>query len=80
VLLPRESAPAPQQRAGFSVAKDCVTRSIGFAGNRELSGFIGTSVEQIDKTYGHLPNALDRTRQALDLFLATDEEAADATV
>jgi hypothetical protein len=42
---------------------------------------MGTSVEQIDKTYGHLlPDALDRTRQALDAFLSTDEEAADATV
>jgi integrase len=47
----------------------------------ELSRFMGTSVEQIDKTYGHLlPDALDRTRQALDLFLTTDEEPANATV
>jgi hypothetical protein len=31
---------------------------------------MGTSVEQIDKTYGHLlPDALDRTRQALDTFV-----------
>jgi integrase len=36
----------------------------------ELARFMGTSVEQIDKTYGHLlPDALDRTRQALDSFL-----------
>jgi hypothetical protein len=35
---------------------------------------MGTSVEQIDKTYGHLlPDAFDRTRQALDLFLAGSE-------
>lgn len=33
---------------------------------------MGTSVEQIDKTYGHLlPDALERTRSALDAFLTT---------
>jgi hypothetical protein len=38
---------------------------------------MGTSVEQIDKTYGHLlPDALDRTRLALDAFTAPTE--ADA--
>jgi hypothetical protein len=38
----------------------------------ELARFMGTSVEQIDKTYGHLlPDALERTRQALDSFVAT---------
>jgi hypothetical protein len=37
---------------------------------------MGTSVEQIDKTYGHLlPDALDRTRQALDSFVARADEA-----
>jgi hypothetical protein len=47
----------------------------------ELARFMGTSAEQIDKTYGHLlPHALDRTRQALDVFLSTDQEAANATV
>lgn len=36
----------------------------------ELARFMGTSVEQIDKTYGHLlPDALDRTRLALDTYL-----------
>jgi integrase len=43
----------------------------------ELARFMGTSVEQIDKTYGHLlPDALDRTRQALDAFSATTEPRA----
>jgi hypothetical protein len=33
-------------------------------------------VEQIDKTYGHLfPDALDRTRVALDAFLTGAKEA-----
>jgi hypothetical protein len=40
----------------------------------------GTSVDQIDKTYGHLlPDALDRTRTALDAFAAVGEADA-ATV
>ena len=31
---------------------------------------MGTSVEQFDRTYGHLlPDALERTRQALDSFI-----------
>jgi integrase len=42
----------------------------------ELARLMGTSVEQIDKTYGHLlPDALDRTRQALDSFVARADEA-----
>jgi integrase len=42
----------------------------------ELARFMGTSVEQIDHTYGHLlPDALDRTRTALDSYLATPQEA-----
>ena len=44
-----------------------------------LARRMGTSVEQIDRTYGHLlPDALERTRSALDSFLAaaTSYEAA----
>jgi integrase len=38
----------------------------------ELSRFMGTSPQMLDKTYGHLlPDALDRTRSALDAFIAT---------
>lgn len=38
---------------------------------------MGTSVEQIDKTYGHLlPDALGRMRTALDAFTIANE--ADA--
>jgi len=41
---------------------------------------MGTSVEQIDKTYGHLlPDALDRTRRALDAFVG-ERAAAEASV
>ena len=36
---------------------------------RELSRLMGTSVDQLDKTYGHLlPDSLDRARVALDAF------------
>jgi integrase len=42
----------------------------------ELARFMGTSVEQIDRTYGHLlPDALERTRVALDAFLAAAPDA-----
>ena len=40
----------------------------------ELSRFMGTSVEQIGKTYGHLlPDSLERARTALDGFLGATE-------
>jgi hypothetical protein len=42
---------------------------------------MGTSVEQIDRTYGHLlPDAIDRTRAALDSFLAAPVIAATISV
>jgi integrase len=44
----------------------------------ELARFMGTSVDQIDKTYGHLlPDSLDRTRSALDAFINNAAEAAE---
>jgi integrase len=37
----------------------------------ELARFMGTSVEQIDRTYGHLlPDSIDRARLALDAFVS----------
>lgn len=40
---------------------------------------MGTSVEQIDRTYGHLlPDALDRTRTALDSYFAMRPQEAEA--
>jgi integrase len=42
----------------------------------ELSRFMGTSVEQIGRTYGHLlPDSLERAKTALDSFLAAPAEA-----
>jgi len=37
------------------------------------------SVEQIDRAYGHLlPDALERTRSALDAFLKVEDAGASA--
>jgi integrase len=46
----------------------------------ELARFMGTSVEQIDRTYGHLlPDSIDRTRAAFDAFVArADAEEEEA--
>jgi hypothetical protein len=44
-------------------------RIIASAGS-ELARFAGTSVEQIDRTYGHLlPDSIDRTKAALDALV-----------
>jgi integrase len=41
----------------------------------EISRMMGTSIEQIEKTYGHLlPDALERGRAALEAFDARSEE------
>jgi hypothetical protein len=37
---------------------------------------MGTSVDQIDKTYGHLlPDALERTRASIDAFVREAKSA-----
>lgn len=44
----------------------------------ELARFMGTSVEQIDRTYGHLlPDSIDRTRTALNAYLNSRADAAE---
>jgi integrase len=44
----------------------------------ELSRFMGTSPQMLDRTYGHLlPDARDRARTALDSFITTAAEAAE---
>ena len=44
----------------------------------ELARFMGTSVDQIDRTYGHLlPDSLERARGALDTFVSNAAEAAE---
>jgi integrase len=45
----------------------------------ELSRFMGTSVEQIGRTYGHLlPDSLDRARTALDVFVTAEQKPQEA--
>ncbi len=42
-----------------------------------LARRMGTSVEQIDKTYGHLlPDSIDRARAALDSFVVPAKGSA----
>ena len=44
----------------------------------ELSRLMGTSPAMLDRTHGHLlPDALDRARTALDLFIDNAAEAAE---
>ena len=44
-----------------------------------LARFVGTSVEQIDRTYGHLlPDSIDRARLALDAFVSGARPAVKA--
>jgi integrase len=45
----------------------------------ELSRLMGTSIEQLDKTYGHLlPDSIDRARTALEAFDAASADVASA--
>ena len=55
-IVPAAASATPRIAAGVSLF--------------ELGRIMGTSVDQIDKTYGHLlPDSLDRTRTALDAFI-----------
>jgi integrase len=68
---PALKAAGISQRGPYSLRHTHATWSI-VAGVElyELARFMGTSVEQIDKTYGHLmPNAIERTRARLDEFV-----------
>jgi integrase len=44
----------------------------------ELARFMGTSVEQIDRTYGHLLDLLERARRAIDAFASQADAVAMA--
>ena len=40
-----------------------------------LARFMGTSIDQLDRTYGHLmPDAIERTRTRLDTFVRSFPE------
>jgi integrase len=65
-----------EHRSPYSLRHTFATFSIAAGVSLfELARFMGTSAEQIDKTYGHLlPDTLERAKAALDSFLATDTE------
>ena len=44
----------------------------------EIAATMGTSLEQLSKTYAHLlPDSADRARMALDAYINNDAEAAE---
>jgi hypothetical protein len=57
--------------ASFAIAASIPTFEIG--------RMMGSSIEQIEKTYGHLlPDALERGRVALEAFDAKSDERGEA--
>ncbi|MFL5407667.1 MAG: hypothetical protein ACJ79O_17710 [Myxococcales bacterium] len=62
-----------EQRSPYALRHSFATFAIAAGVSLfELSRYMGTSAEQIDRTYGHLlPDAVVRTRQALDVFIAS---------
>lgn len=68
---PALKAAGVSHRAPYALRHTYATWSIG-AGVElyTLARFMGTSIEQLDKTYGHLmPDAIERTRTRLDQFV-----------
>jgi integrase len=65
-----EAADVPK-RVPYALRHTYASMSIAAGVNLfEAARFMGTSVSMIEKTYGHLlPDALDRTRSALDTFV-----------
>lgn len=68
---PALKAAGLEHRTPYALRHTYATWSIAAGiGLYELARLMGTSVEQIDRTYGHLlPDTLDRARDALDAFL-----------
>jgi len=69
---PAVRAAGLQHRAPYALRHTFATFSIAAGVSLfELARFMGTSVEQIDRTYGHLlPDSIDRARVALDAFVS----------
>jgi len=61
-----------ERRVPYALRHTFASLAIAAGGSLfELSRFMGTSPQMLDKTYGHLlPDALDRGRAALDSFVA----------
>jgi hypothetical protein len=68
------SSIAPRTRSGTRFATFAIAAGIP---TFEIARMMGSSIEQIDKTYGHLlPDSLDRARTALDSFLVDEADEA----
>jgi integrase len=69
----------PGYRTPYSMRHTFATFSIAAGISLfELARFMGTSIEQIDATYGHLlPDAFGRARNALDEFLSAAASELD---
>lgn len=75
---PAVKAAGLEHRTPYALRHTFATLAIGAGvGLFDLSRLMGTSLSQIDKTYGDLlPDSLDRARNALDSFVASEEEQA----
>lgn len=79
---PGVKAAGLEHRTPYSLRHTYATFAIAAGvGLFDLSRLMGTSLSQIDKTYGHLlPDSIDRARAALDAYVSTpDAHAADRT-
>jgi integrase len=78
---PAIEAAGLEHRTPYALRHTFATFSIAAGvGLFDLSRLMGTSLEQIDRCYGHLqPDSLDRARTALDTYLtsAADDDAAE---
>jgi hypothetical protein len=73
--------PSSLDQRGQGLIRASCSGSLAPPGLFELSRFMGTSVEQIGRTYGHrLPDSLERARTALDSFLVEGTQTASEGV
>jgi integrase len=72
---PAVKAAGLEHRSPYALRHASFSNAAGI-GLFELSRFMGTSVEQIGRTYGHrLPDSLERARTALDAYLVMPADA-----
>jgi integrase len=79
---PAVKAAGLEHRSPYALRHTFATFAIAAGiGLFELSRLMSTSVEQIDRTYGHrLPDSLERARTALDSFLVDEAQTASEGV
>jgi integrase len=81
VWTPAVKAAGLEHRSPYALRHTFAASSIAAGiGLFEFARFMGTSVEQIDRTYGHLlPDSIERARHALDAFAGRTAPIAGAT-